>query len=189
VPDLTTLFPDVMARRGITLCKLHMLRVAGPAAPLPSPVMSDLGLVRYLGYQVAPSLPALRARLEQEQAAWLADGIHLIAVRSADGSLVVGDSHHYAATPDPFQPRDVDDRILAELSALLDMPRPEVIERWVGIYPSGPDTAFTETPMPGVRLSMVTSGTGASTGFAIGEETLADLLGEAPPAHVAGDLR
>jgi FAD dependent oxidoreductase TIGR03364 len=188
-PDLTTLFPDVMARRGITLCKLHMLRVAGPAAPLPSPVMSDLGLVRYLGYQVAPSLPALRARLEQEQAAWLADGIHLIAVRGADGSLVVGDSHHYAATPDPFQPRDVDDRILAELSALLDMPRPEVIERWVGIYPSGPDTAFTETPMPGVRLSMVTSGTGASTGFAIGEETLADLLGEAPPAHVAGDLR
>jgi FAD dependent oxidoreductase TIGR03364 len=186
-PDLTTLFPDVMARRGITLCKLHMLRVAGPAAPLPSPVMSDLGLVRYLGYQVAPSLPALRARLEQEQAAWLADGIHLIAVRGADGSLVVGDSHHYAATPDPFQPRDVDDRILAELSAVLDMPRPEVMERWVGIYPSGPDTAFTETPMPGVRLSMVTSGTGASTGFAIGEETLADLLGLAPPSHVAGD--
>jgi FAD dependent oxidoreductase TIGR03364 len=185
-PDLTTLFPDIMARRGITLCKLHMLRVAGPAAPLPSPVMSDLGLVRYLGYAAAPSLPALRARLEQEQAAWLADGIHLIAVRGADGSLVVGDSHHYAATPDPFQPRGVDDRILAELSAVLDMPRPEVIERWVGVYPSGPDTAFTEAPMPGVRLSMVTSGTGASTGFAIGEETLADLLGETPPPHVEG---
>ena len=185
-PDLTTLFPEVMARRGITLCKLHMLRVAGPAAPLPSPVMSDLGLVRYLGYQVAPSLPLLRARLEQEQAAWLADGIHLIAVRGADGSLVVGDSHHYAATPDPFQPRDVDDRILTELSAVLDMPHPEVVERWVGVYPSGPDTAFTEAVMPGVRLSVVTSGTGASTGFAIGEETLAEMLGEAPPPHVAG---
>jgi FAD dependent oxidoreductase TIGR03364 len=186
-PDLTTLFPGVMARRGITLCKLHMMRVAGPRAALPAPVMSDLGLVRYLGYEVAPSLPALRARLADEQAAWLEDGIHLIAVQGADGTLVVGDSHHYAATPDPFQPRAVDDRILAELSAVLDMPRPEVIERWVGIYPSGPDTAFTETVMPGVRLSMVTSGTGASTGFAIGEETLADLLGEAAPPHVAGD--
>jgi D-hydroxyproline dehydrogenase subunit beta len=186
-PDLTTLFPGVIARRGITLCKLHMMRVAAPAALLPSPVMSDLGLVRYLGYEVAPSLPALRARLEAEQAAWLADGIHLIAVRGADGSLVVGDSHHYAATPDPFQPRDVDDRILAELSAVLDLPNPEVLERWVGVYPSGRDTAFTETPMPGVRLSMVTSGTGASTGFAIGEETLADLLGEAPPPHTAGE--
>jgi FAD dependent oxidoreductase TIGR03364 len=186
-PDLTTLFPDVMARRGITLCKLHMLRVAGPAATLPAPVMSDLGLVRYLGYAAAPSLPALRARLECEQAAWLADGIHLIAVQSADGSLVVGDSHHYAATPDPFQPADVDHRILSELSAVLGMPDPEVLERWVGVYPSGPDIAFTETPLSGVRLSMVTSGTGASTGFAIGEETLADLLGEAPPPHTAGD--
>jgi FAD dependent oxidoreductase TIGR03364 len=185
-PDLTTLFPDVMARRGITLCKLHMLRVAGPASRLPAPVMSDLGLVRYLGYEAAPSLPALRDRLECERAAWLADGIHLIAVQSADGSLVVGDSHHYAATPDPFQPRDVDDRILAELSAVLSMPDPEVIERWVGVYPSGPDTAFTETPLSGVRLSMVTSGTGASTGFAIGEETIADLLGDAPPPHTAG---
>jgi FAD dependent oxidoreductase TIGR03364 len=185
-PDLTTLFPDVMARRGITLCKLHMLRVAGPAGPLPAPVMSDLGLVRYLGYAATPSLPALRARLECEQAEWLADGIHLIAVQSADGSLVVGDSHHYAAAPDPFQPRAVDDRILAELSAVLDLPDPAVIERWVGVYPSGPDTAFTETPLSGVRLSMVTSGTGASTGFAIGEETLADLLSEPSPPHTAG---
>jgi FAD dependent oxidoreductase TIGR03364 len=182
-PDLVTLFPDVMACRDITLCKLHMLRVADPGWPLPAPVMSDLGLVRYLGYANCPSLPELRSRLDAEQNEWLADGIHLIAVQSADGSLVVGDSHHYAPTPDPFQPRAVDDRILAELSAVLNIPHPQVIERWVGVYPSGPDTAFHETPMDGVRLVMVTSGTGASTGFALAEETLADLLGHAPPPH------
>jgi FAD dependent oxidoreductase TIGR03364 len=182
-PDLVTLFPEIAARRRITLCKLHMLRVAPPGWVLPAPVMSDLGLVRYLGYAACASLPALRARLEQEQAAWLADGIHLIAVQSADGSLVVGDSHHYADSPDPFQPRDVDDRMLAELSAVLDVPPPEVIERWVGVYPSGPDVAFHETPTPGVRLVMVTSGTGASTGFALAEETIADLLGLPIPMH------
>jgi FAD dependent oxidoreductase TIGR03364 len=182
-PDLVTLFPQIFAQRRITLCKLHMLRVAPPGWRLPAPVMSDLGLARYLGYAGCASLPALRARLEQEQAAWLADGIHLIAVQSADGSLVVGDSHHYADSPDPFQPREVDDRMLAELSAVLDIPDPEVIERWVGVYPSGPDVAFHETPMPGVRLVMVTSGTGASTGFALAEETIADLLGLRPPTH------
>jgi FAD dependent oxidoreductase TIGR03364 len=182
-PDLVTLFPDAMARRALTLCKLHMLRLASPGWALPAPVMSDLGLVRYLGYAGCASLPALRARLEQEQAAWLADGIHLIAVQSANGSLVVGDSHHYDASPDPFQPRKVDDRMLAELSAVLDIPHPDVIERWVGVYPSGPDVAFCETPMQGVRLVMVTSGTGASTGFALGEETIADMLGHPPPAH------
>ena len=182
--DLASLFPDVIARRNITLCKLHMMRIADPGFAFSAAVMSDLGLVRYLGYAGSPSLPALRTRLEAEQGPWLADGIHLIAVQGADGSLVVGDSHHYADTPDPFQPREVDDRILAELSATLAVDAPEVIERWVGVYPSGPDVAFTEAPLPGVRLSMVTSGTGASTAFAIGEETIADLTGDAPPEHV-----
>jgi FAD dependent oxidoreductase TIGR03364 len=181
--DLATLFPEVIARRGITLCKLHMLRVADPGFSINAAVMSDLGLVRYLGYANSPSLPALRARLEAEQGEWLADGIHLIAVQGADGSLVVGDSHHYADTPDPFQPRAVDDRILAELSATMAIEQPEVVERWVGIYPSGPDVAFTEAVLPGVRLVMVTSGTGASTAFAIAEETMADLLGLPPPPH------
>jgi len=181
--DLVTLFPDAMAARGVTLCKLHMLRVADPGFRLPAAVMSDLGLVRYLGYAGAPSLPALRARLEAEQAEWLADGIHLIAVQSADGSLVVGDSHHYGDAPDPFQPEAVDGRILAELSSVLEIPAPDVVERWTGVYPSGPDIAFTDAPLPGVRLCMVTSGTGASTAFAIAEETLADLLDLPPPDH------
>ena len=181
--DLTGLFADEIARRGITLCKLHMLRVAAPGFALAAPVMSDLGMARYLGYAGCPSLPSLLARLRAEQAAWLDDGIHLIAVQGADGSLVVGDSHHYQASPDPFQPRDVDDRILAELSAVLDLPHPEVVERWVGVYPSGPEPAFIATPLPGVRLVMVTSGTGASTAFALAEETLAGMLGTAPPPH------
>jgi FAD dependent oxidoreductase TIGR03364 len=176
--DLVTLFGAAIARRQTTLCKLHMLRVAAPGFTLPAAVMSDLGLVRYLGYADSPSLAALRARLEAEQAAELADGIHLIAVQSADGSLVVGDSHHYGAAHDPFQPEAVDALILRELSAVLDLPDPRVTERWIGIYPSGPETAFHETVMPGVQLVMVTSGTGMSTAFALAEDVLA-----VEPAH------
>lgn len=60
--DLVRLFPEVMACRGITLCKLHMLRLADPGVRFPSPIMSDLGLVRYLGYP-GPRLAALEVRL------------------------------------------------------------------------------------------------------------------------------
>lgn len=182
-PDLVTLYPEVMARRGVTLCKLHMLRLADPGVRFPAPLMSDLGLVRYLGYR-GPRLAALRARLEAEQPAHLADGIHLIAVQHADGSLVVGDSHHYDPSPDPFQPQDVDARMLEEFAAVTGLHTPAVTERWIGVYPSGPDTAFTEAVHDGVRLVMVTSGTGASTAFAIGEETVAELLGLQGPAHM-----
>ena len=184
-PDLVTLYPHVMARRGVTLCKLHMLRLADPGPRYPAPLMSDLGLVRYRGYQ-GRHLPALHARLAAEQPAHLADGIHLIAVQHADGTMVVGDSHHYDPTPDPFQPRAVDDRMLEEFTSVTGIV-PEVIERWTGIYPSGPDTAFTEAVADDVRLVMVTSGTGASTAFAIGEETIAELLGDSPPAHTLED--
>lgn len=183
--DLVSLFPEVMARRGITLCKLHMLRLADPGVRFPAPLMSDLGLVRYLGYQ-GPRLAALAARLRAEQPAHLEHGVHLIVVQHTDGSLVVGDSHAYDPTPDPFQPRAIDDLMLDEFRRVTGQRDPDVIERWVGIYASGPDVAFTESVADGVRLALVTSGTGASTAFAIGEETVADLLGHQPPPHVRG---
>ena len=174
-PDISTLFPDIFARRQVTLCKLHMLRLADPGWRLPAAIMSDLGLHRYRGYADCASLPRLRQRLQREQKDELDNGVHLIVVQSADGSLVVGDSHHYGPTPDPFQPEDVDALIIREAQLVLDLPAPKVVERWTGLYPSGPDDAFFEAPMPGVRLVSVTSGTGASTGFGLAEEVLADM--------------
>jgi FAD dependent oxidoreductase TIGR03364 len=172
--DLVSLFPDVFARRRTTLCKLHMLRLADPGWRLPAAVMSDLGLHRYRGYADCPTLPALRARLAAEQGAQLANGVHLIVVQSADGTLVVGDSHHDDPTPDPFQPEAVDALILEEFEAVLGRP-PPTIERWVGVYPSGPEDAFHEEVAPGVRLVCVTSGTGASTAFGLAEEVLREM--------------
>lgn len=179
--DLTTLFPNSFRSRDVTLCKLHMLRLADPGWRLPAAIMSDLGLVRYLGYAGTPSLPRLRTVLQAEQAEELANGVHLIVVQGADGSLVVGDSHHYGPTPDPFQPEAVDQLILREAQAVLNLPAPRIVERWIGVYPSGPDDAFAEEPMPGVRLVSVTSGTGASTAFGIAQEVLAGMgIGEVP---------
>ena len=175
--DFGSLFPASIAAHGVTRCKLHMLRVAPPAAGfrLPGAVMTDLSLVRYEGFDALPEADALRRRLEAEQPAHRANGIHLIAVQSADGSLVIGDSHHYGTTPDPFAPQAVDDLILDEYRATVAPGPAAVLERWTGVYASARATMFTEAPAPNVRLVMVTSGTGASTAFAIAEETLADL--------------
>jgi D-hydroxyproline dehydrogenase subunit beta len=179
--DFTGLHAERIAAQGFTRCLLHMLRVA-PAVPtpLPTPVMSDLGLARYLGYAELPEAGPLIARLDVEKAQARAEGIHLIAVQSADGSLVVGDSHRYAATPHPFAGADVDDLILAELDAVLDLPGRRVTERWTGTYASAQDRlAWTDHVSDAEKLVIVTSGTGASTAFAIAEETVASLYGKA----------
>jgi FAD dependent oxidoreductase TIGR03364 len=176
--DLTGLFPQRIARYGVIRCKLQMLRLASPGFRLPGAVMSDLGLVRYAGYSALPEAVRLRARLEAEQGEHLEHGIHLIVVQSADGSLVVGDSHHYAATPDPFAQERVDRLILEEFAAATGRAAPPVLERWTGTYSSAADrTMFIDAPAPDVRIAMVTSGSGASTGFAMGEEVIADLFG------------
>jgi FAD dependent oxidoreductase TIGR03364 len=177
--DLFTLFPDRVAAAGVTRCKLQMLRLADPGYRLSAAVMSDLGLARYAGYAALPQAEALRARLAAEQPDHLADGVHLIVVQSADGSLVVGDSHHYATTPDPFSHQRVDDLILEEFAAVFGPGVPPVTERWTGTYASAPDrTVLVDTPMPGVRLVMVTTGAGASTGFALGEAVVAGLMND-----------
>ncbi|RUN78571.1 TIGR03364 family FAD-dependent oxidoreductase [Sphingomonas sp. TF3] len=173
--DLATLFPDSLA--GITRCKLQMLRLADPGYRLPGAIMSDLGMVRYLGYAALPEAAALRQRLEAEQADHLANGIHLIVVQSADGSLVVGDSHHYATTPDPFSKDAVDALILDEFRAVFGHV-PPVLERWTGTYASAASHSRVTRPLPGVQVVTVTSGTGASTAFALAEETVAAITAQ-----------
>ena len=175
--DFHTLLPDRIARYGLVRCKLHMMRVMPDSfdATLP-PVMSDLGLIRYLGYAERPAAAALRARLLAEQGEHIAHGVHLIVVRSADGSLVVGDSHHYAATPDPFAPTGIDALILDEYAHVFAGPPPIVTEHWTGTYASASDRLMlVDKPSDALRVVLITSGTGASTSFGIAEEVVADL--------------
>lgn len=172
-PDLRSLFPQAFQRQQAQLCQLQMLRVRPPVGyRLPGGVMGDLSLVRYRGYSELPSSAALATRLRAEQPEALQHGIHLIVVQSADGSLVVGDSHHYGQAMPPFASVRVEQLILEEMQRLLALPYYEVLERWTGLYPSAPQDAFVQEVLPGVQLVSVTSGTGMSTAFGLAEDWL-----------------
>ena len=175
--DLTTLFADRVAAHGVQRSKLQMLRLRPKQDfQLGTAVMSDLSLTRYLGYAELPAASVLHARLRREQGAHLAAGVHLIVVQSADGSLVVGDTHVYGHTVDPFADDAFDALVLDEFHAVLPGVDYEVEQRWIGTYASLDDRlVLIDTPLQDVRLIMVTSGTGASTAFAIGEESLAAM--------------
>lgn len=174
--DFVSLFSDRIAKYKPTKCRLSMVRLSDPGFRLPAPLMSDLGLVRYHGYADLPEAAALRQRLETEQSAHLKHGVHLIVVQSADGSLVVGDSHHYDGTPGPFAEAETEQLILDELHAATGMTIPPVTERWTGVYASSPERSmFVDAPSPSIRVVLVTGGNGASTAFAIGEEIVGAL--------------
>ena len=92
--ELTGVAGALLKDHGLQLTRLQMLRVQPEAGfRLGAAVMSDLSLVRYAGYAALPQAAALQQQLSHEVPHSLAHGIHLIAVQSADGTLVVGDSH------------------------------------------------------------------------------------------------
>jgi FAD dependent oxidoreductase TIGR03364 len=168
--DLATLFPDRIAAHRVSRCTLSMLRLASPGFRLPGAIMSDLGLVRYLGYAALPEAAALRAELARSHGEALAHGVHLIVTQSADGTLVVGDSHHYGPAAEPFMSARMEVLILEAFREALGLEAPPVVDRWSGTYASAEGMAmFVDAPAAAVRLVMVTSGTGASTAFAIAE--------------------
>ena len=175
--DFNALYPERLAAYPLTRCKLQMRRLADPGFRLPGALMSDLGLARYLGYADLAAAAPLKARLAEEQPEHLKHGIHLIVVQSADGSLIVGDSHHYADTPDPFAHEEVDALILSEFNAALGIEPPPVTEHWIGTYASSiEEPVLIDSPAESVRLAIVTCGAGASTGFALGEELINSLF-------------
>jgi D-hydroxyproline dehydrogenase subunit beta len=179
-PDLTTLYPQTFARNGVRQCKLHMLRLA-PQPPqwrLPAAIMSDFALTRYPGFSAQPGAAALATTLAAQYPQIFAYGIHLIVVQSADGSLIVGDSHEYGTTMDPFFSSDVEATMLGLAHDVMQIPNADVIERWIGIYPQSPAREwFADAPDARTRVVAVTTGNGMSTSFGLAEEVIADLCG------------
>lgn len=170
--ELNGIGRDALAPHALKLTRLQMLRVRPePGFRLGAAVMGDLSLVRYAGYAALPEAAALHAQLLEEEGESLAHGIHLIVVQGADGSLVVGDSHHDAAAPEPFADEAVDRLILRHLRETLELEQCDVLQRWTGVYPTGAGRdCVIEAPDSAMRVVVVSSGTGASTAFGIAQE-------------------
>lgn len=171
------LAPPELAARIPACTKLHMLRLRlrDGAGALSTPAISDLTFARYPGFADLPAAAALKARLAVTDADMLADGIHVIAVRNQDGTLTIGDSHHDCEgdSADPFQPADVDARILKAANRFLDLDGAEVVERWTGAYPKaeGGDWLIEEAA-PGVWFAGVLGGKGMTLSFGFAEKVL-----------------
>lgn len=173
--DFSSLYPERIAPHALSICTLQMLRVAPKSAngTFNAALMSDHSLARYEGFSALPEAAALAARLDRDDPLKRQLGIHLIAVQSADGSLVVGDSHIYDNAPQVFAQSDIDDLMMHCLDEIVDLPRRHIINHWVGTYASSKTkTVLIDCPQDHVRLVMVTGGTGASTAFALGEEVM-----------------
>ncbi len=178
--EFARLHPEAWESSGVTTCRLQMLRtVPQPAEWQLDPfVLGGLSLTRYTAFADCDSLPALRDYQTTHQADALAHGIHIIAAQETDGSVTLGDSHHYGAGAGPDDPAKVDDLILGALDRIVTLPDRQIAERWVGNYAhlSG-QSLLRLAPAPGVTAVTVTNGQGMTHGFQVAERTIQELTG------------
>lgn len=171
--DLHSLYPDTLTQANAKLCTLNMMRVMPKTTfKLNAAVMSDLSFARYDGFAQLPEAKELIHLLDEIQPAERKSGVHLIVVQSMDGSLIIGDSHDYSDKELPFRDTYQDGLILKEFHKIMNVGEIDVIQRWSGVYPSAENVVFKASPEKGVVVGSITSGTGASTGFAFGEELI-----------------
>ncbi|WP_432719986.1 TIGR03364 family FAD-dependent oxidoreductase [Jeongeupia wiesaeckerbachi] len=170
--DFQTLFADAYAEPPLQRCALQMLRVANPGLTLGPAFMTGMSTLRYDSFAGLETLAALRRQLDDADPVWLMEGIHLIVQQVGEsGELLIGDSHRYAESVGPFGSEAIDRRLLQLAESLLGR-RLTVIERWQGVYASGPGGYLVKPAAPGVTAVAITCGIGMSVAFGLAEQVL-----------------
>lgn len=170
--DFQTLYPEAFAPLGLQRCALQMLRLAAPGPRYGPALLTGLSCLHYPSFVGVDGIEALRDRVRQDTPALVEHGIHLIVQQLGErGELVVGDSHRYGDTVAPFHDERIDELLLALAGALLGQPL-RVLQRWQGVYASGPRPFEVLQPAPGVQAVAITAGVGMSISPALAEQVL-----------------
>ncbi|TDE16103.1 TIGR03364 family FAD-dependent oxidoreductase [Jiangella asiatica] len=186
--DVDQLFPQLAADAGVRRCSLHMLRVAAPdgrlldAVTAPA-VLTGLSMLRYSALARQPAAARVRERLTSQRPELLDLEVNLMFTQHPGGDLLIGDTHAYGASVDPFAAEPVDQLILEETARLLGVASLRVQERWRGVYASAPGDFLVRHTAPGNTVVGVTTGIGMTTGLGLAAHVVDQLLaGRVPTA-------
>ena len=177
--DFETLYPEKFAAVQLTKCKLQMMRFINMSNSfrIGTSLCSGLSLVHYESFKSAPSLGLLKKRYEHEMSEYLKKGIHVMVCQNGNGEFIVGDSHEYGSTFEPFDDAYINEQITSYLKTFMLTDNWKLIQSWHGIYPK---MTNTETDIffkadENVYIINGLGGAGMTLSFGFAEEIVATL--------------
>ncbi|WIB67143.1 TIGR03364 family FAD-dependent oxidoreductase [Curtobacterium sp. MCBD17_035] len=181
--DVDQLYPDLAEQHGIRRCGLQMALVEPPTGLSITPaVLTGTSMLRYPAFAETAAATVLRQEITRERPDLVAMDANVMLTQRPDGSLVVGDSHRYDLTLDPFLDEGVSATLLQDVATLLGVGGLRVRQRWMGVYAHAPEPYLVAHPAPGLTVVSVTSGVGMTISHGLAARTWAGL--EALPAPV-----
>jgi FAD dependent oxidoreductase TIGR03364 len=171
--DLDLLYPELAERHEVERCALQMARVQPPEGfTLHPAVLTGTSMLRYPAFAETDAAAALRVEMAAEHPELVDIVANVMFTQRPDGTLIVGDSHRYAVTHDPFLAEPTADILLDAVARILGVARLHVIERWQGVYAFSSQQPFLiAEPVPGVTVAIVTSGVGMTISLGLAERT------------------
>lgn len=178
--DVDRLYPEIADEHGIRRCGLQMARVAAPDGRRIAPaVLSGTSMLRYPAFVATDANAALRSQLVAAEPDLIDIDANIMLTQRPDGTLIVGDSHRYDRTMDPFLSEQTSDTLLDAIARLLGVPSLQVVERWLGVYASAPQPYLVAHPEAGLTLVSVTSGVGMTISHGLAHAVWRELDGAA----------
>ncbi|GAB3910407.1 TIGR03364 family FAD-dependent oxidoreductase [Larkinella knui] len=177
--EFRLLYPDLFAQSGLVVSKLQMMQtIPMPEIMLPGNILTGLTIRRYESFAECPSYASLQTPDHLvELRKW---GIHVLFKQALDGSIIIGDSHEYAAATQTddlgFDTKDyVNHLIIQEASRIVKFPVDQIQRTWAGFYAQTTQEIF-EADLDTIHIITGIGGKGMTSSAGFVEETIRRLF-------------
>jgi len=175
--DFESLYPAVYTEAKITKCKLHMLRTEAVLPRIAPALYCATSFIHYPSFSKCESLDAIKKRMMEEKPGYLKYGINLLVAQNNAHELILGDSHQYSNSVDPFHDEDIDRLILDGIRHILPQVELKISQRWHGVYAKSFDQKFlVRKPEKNVLIVNALGGAGMTLSFGLAKKTVNEII-------------
>jgi FAD dependent oxidoreductase TIGR03364 len=137
--EFKNLFPKLFNESDLEVSKLQMMQTKPQHNyKLDGSILTGLSIRRYEAFYECSSFKAIKAKEDPDtlEKKW---GVHILFKQAEDGSVILGDSHHYADAKNIDDlgfdlDMDIDNFMIQEAKKIIDLPNYEIQNRWYGRY-------------------------------------------------------
>jgi FAD dependent oxidoreductase TIGR03364 len=166
--DFQSLFPEVFGDSPLIKSKLQMLRTKpqGVDFKLGPVLCGGLTLRHYASFAQCESLQVYKDRISTEFPEFDEWGIHVMVSQNEHNEMIIGDSHEYGFTFDPFDKSEINELILDYMKGFVNIPKLDMLETWHGVYAKNPQgTEYVVEPSNGIKIITGFGGAGMTFSF------------------------
>ncbi|MDX2173696.1 MAG: TIGR03364 family FAD-dependent oxidoreductase [Bacteroidota bacterium] len=175
--DFELLYPAIFSEEKITKCKLQMIKTETILPIIEPAVYTTTSFIHYESFSKCKTLEVIKNRIKKEQPDYLTHGINLLIAQNNYNELLIGDSHQYDDSVNPFNSERIDDLFLSGIKKIIPTIDFKIKERWHGVYVKSHSKKFLiSKPEENVLIVNALAGAGMTLSFGLAKKTIMEFI-------------